>query len=131
MVIFFIAGFFILLIFLETNLECYEFNKESDYHKTSEFDKKIKEKDYIRKKGFLKGTYLEKRLGNFLLFSFYQGVIIMQRPFWLVKSLFSVFKNVEKNKKEGFRSIYGWRKLYDEIQKEFIYYPFVMNLYKD
>ena len=67
--------------------------------KTSEFDKKVKEKNYIKKKGSLKGTFLEKNLTNFLFFSFYQGFIIMERPFWLIKILSRTFKNARKNKK--------------------------------
>jgi len=132
LIIFFAAEVLVLLIFLATHLRAYEFVKEMDYFKISEFDKKIKEKNYIKKKGFLKGTFLEKNLTNFLFFSFYQGVIIMERPFWLIKTLSRTFKNARKNKKEGFNNLYGWRKLYDDMkEKKYIYYPFVLALNKE
>jgi len=131
LILFFIAEVIILLIFLATHLSVYEFVKEMDYFKTSEFDKKVKEKNYIKKKDFLKGTFLEKNLTNFLFFSFYKGILMIEKPFWLIKSLSKIFKCARKNKKEGFNNLYGWRKLYDVKQKDFIYYPFVLALNKE
>lgn len=130
--VFIIVEVLIILIFLATHLRAYEFKKEMGCFKTSEFDKKIKEKNYIQKKGALKGAYLEKNLFDFLVFSFYQGIVIMGRFFWLIKTISRVFKDAIKNKRDGFNNLYGWRKLYDDKeQHDYIYYPFVLRLNKN
>lgn len=120
----------ILLNFLLIHLRSYEFVKEIGYNKAPEFDKKIKEKN-ISKKNHIKGTYLEKSLIKFLFFSFYQGVIIIERPLWLIKSILKIIKNFKKNKKQGLKSLFGWVKIYSSKEKGIIYCPFVLAQNKE
>lgn len=108
-------------------LKAYKFTKEKSCFSISEFVKKTKEKNYFKKKSFQKGAIFQNGPLSFLAFSFFQGVMIMEMPIWSIKALFVVFKDARKNKKEGFRNLYGWRKLYDAKQKVFIYYPFVIG----
>ncbi len=65
----------ILLIFLTAHIRNYEFYKSKDVFKTSEFDKVQKNKNFLKKKGSLKGTTIDNKLFDFLIFSFYQGII--------------------------------------------------------
>lgn len=130
LVVFFVAEVLVLLIFLVTHLTSYEFVKEMNCFKTSEFDKGLKKKNFFKKKDYFKGTIIDNNFFNFLISSFYQGFIIMDRPFWLTKVLFRTFRTAIKNKRQGFHNMYGWRKLYDVKQKDFIYYPFVLGFDK-
>jgi len=132
LIIFFIIELFILFLFLLLHLEAYNLFKDKNILKTSEFDKKIKDRNFLKKKEYLRGTVIPEDLSQFLFFSFYQGVIVMERPFWLIKVLWVVFKKAIKNKMGGFDNFYMWRKLYDDMkEKEYIYYPWVVRLNKE
>jgi predicted membrane protein len=131
LLIFVLMEVLVLLIFLANHITAYEFYKNKDIFKTSEFDKAQKNKNFLKKKGSLKGTIIYDKLSDFLVFSFYQGVIVMERPFWFIKVMGVVFKKAIKNKKDGFDNFYMWRKLYDDMkEKEYIYYPGVVRMNK-
>ncbi len=126
-----LAEALILLIFLASHIRAYEFYQNKNVFRTSEFDKAQKDKNFLKKKGSLKGTTIDDKLSGFLIFSFYQGVIVMGRPFWFIKVMWAVFKKAIKNKKEGFDNFYMWRKLYDDMkEKKYIYYPWVIRMNK-
>tara|TARA_B100001971_G_C18133296_1_gene506081 strand:- start:197 stop:781 length:585 start_codon:yes stop_codon:yes gene_type:complete len=129
-IIFILMEVVILLIFLLIHLESYEFTKENKFFKSSEFDERVKKKNYFKKKSDLRGTILWKRFFDFAIFSFYYGVVIMERPFWLIRVFGKSIKNTIGNKRKGFENFYGWRKIYDTKEKEYIYFPFVIRMNK-
>ena len=46
---------------------------------------------------------------------------------WLYKSLKRVIKDYSKNKNSGKKSLFGWRKLWNQKQKDYLYYPFILQ----
>jgi hypothetical protein len=121
----------LFLMSLVTNLRAYEFTKEMSFLKASEYNKIIKKKQGYKDKKYTKGVYLEKDKKAFLCFSFYQGFLIVDRPFWTIKTVLKVLKEAKENRKQGFENFYGWRKIYDDKKnKDYIFYPQVFQLKK-
>jgi len=55
----------------------------------------------------------------------------MLRPMWLYQNLREIVRKVSDYKKSGNGQMFGWRKLLDEKDMDYIYYPFVLPLNKN
>ena len=83
----------------------------------------IKEGDKLNKE-FYKGAIFFNNYFSFVLFSLYFGGACMERPFWAIKVIRMVTKQICINWKEGRKSNLGWRKVFDKKQQDCIYYGF-------
>jgi hypothetical protein len=55
----------------------------------------------------------------------------MERPFWAIKVIRMVTKQIYINWKEGRKSNLGWRKVFDKKQQDYIYYGFENSYQKN
>jgi len=90
---------------------------------TKKLKELIEEGDKLNKE-FFKGTLFFNNYFGFVLFSLYFGGACMERPFWAIKVIRMVTKQIYINWKEGRKSNFGWRKVFDKKQQDYIYYGF-------
>jgi hypothetical protein len=97
---------------------------------TKKLKELIEEGDKLNKE-FFKGTLFFKNYFGFVLFSLYFGGACMERPFWAIKVIRMVTKQIYINWKEGRKSNLGWRKVFDKKQQDYIYYGFENSYQKN
>ena len=90
---------------------------------TKKLKELVGEGDKLNKK-FYKGAIFFNNYFSFVLFSIYFGGACMGRPFWAIKLIGMITKQIFISWKEGKKSNLGWRKVFDEKQQDYIYSGF-------
>ncbi|MBT4352143.1 hypothetical protein HOD20_06450 [archaeon] len=85
----------------------------------------LDEGDLLNDKYYQGCIFFNSSIG-FILFSFYFGVFYMSKPFWLLKNIFRIFKNYLRKEEDHYFE-FGWRKVFNEEKKEYIYFIFFIS----
>lgn len=83
----------------------------------------LREGEELNKK-YYKGTVFFDSFMGFILFSLIFGFFYISKPIWAIKRIIFVTKDCIKTKKLGNKCKFGWRKILDVNNGNYVYYAF-------